>query len=124
MMRRRPLRKLCARCKRLIPRGMVRRAHSVCMPDDWSVCGGIVETTAQKLRRMLWGTEPTTRWLWFILGFALAGLLLAGCATLPNTDALAERHATQAARFADALGPLSAKRSATTASDLKPQSGD
>lgn len=81
MMRRRPLRKFCPRCKRLIPPGMVPRAHSVCMPDDWSVCGGIVETTVQKLRRILWGTEPTTRWLWFILGFALAGLLLAGCAT-------------------------------------------
>jgi len=81
MMRRRPLRTFCPRCKRLIPPGMVPRAHSVCMPDDWSVCGGIVETTVQKLRRILWGTEPTTRWLWFILGFALAGLLLAGCAT-------------------------------------------
>jgi hypothetical protein len=87
MMRRRPLRKFCPRCKRLIPPGMVPRAHSVCMPDDWSVCGGIVETTVQKLRRILWGTEPTTRWLWFILGFALAGLLLAGCATTQTYQA-------------------------------------
>jgi hypothetical protein len=52
------------------------------MPDDWSVCGGIVETTAQKLRRILWGTEPTPRWVWFLFGFGLAALLLTGCATM------------------------------------------
>jgi hypothetical protein len=80
MLRRRPLRKFCPRCKRLIPPGMVPRANSVCMPDDWSVCGGIVESTAQKLWRILWGTEPTPRWVWFLFGFGLAGLLLAGCA--------------------------------------------
>jgi hypothetical protein len=52
------------------------------MPDDWSVCGGIVETTAQKLRRILWGTESTPRWVWFLLGFGLAALLLSGCGTM------------------------------------------
>ena len=80
--RRPPFRKFCPRCKRLIPPGMVPRANSVCMPDDWSVCGGIVETTAQKLRRILWGTEPTPRWVWFLFGFGLAALLLTGCATM------------------------------------------
>ena len=82
MMRRRPLRNFCPRCKRLIPPGLVPRADSVCMPDDWSVCGGIVETTAQKLWRILWGTEPTSRWLWFLFGFGLAALLLTSCATM------------------------------------------
>lgn len=81
MMRRRGLRKFCPRCNRLIPPGMAPRANSVCMPDDWSVCGGIVETTAQKLWRILWGTELTPRWVWFLFGFGLAALLLAGCAS-------------------------------------------
>jgi hypothetical protein len=52
------------------------------MPDDWSVCGGIVETTAQKLWRILWGTASTPRWVWFLFGFGLAALLLTGCATM------------------------------------------
>ena len=44
---------------------------------------------------------------------AVAGLCLlaaAGCATLPDTDALLERHTAQAVRFENARGPLSAKQ--------------
>jgi hypothetical protein len=82
MIRRRPSRKFCPRCKRLMPPGMVPQANSVCMPDDWSVCGGIAEKTAQKLRRILWGTESTPRWVWSLFGFGPAALLLTGCATM------------------------------------------
>src|SRR3989304_5557358 len=55
-----------------------------------------------------------------ILCFALA----AGCATLPDTDALIARHTAQAARFENARGPLSAKKSAAILAELKRKSGD
>ena len=51
-------------------------------------------------------------------------LAAAGCATLPDTDALIERHVGQAARFENARGPVSAKRSAAILEKLKGQSGD
>lgn len=53
--------------------------------------------------------------------FLLAG---AGCATLPDTDALIERHAGQAARFENASGALSKQKSAAILADLKRKSGD
>jgi len=58
---------------------------------------------------------------------AAAGLCLlaaAGCATLPDTDALIERHAGQIARFETASGPVSARRSAAVLAELKRKSGD
>ncbi len=48
----------------------------------------------------------------------------AGCATLPDAAALIERHGAQAARFATASGPLSARRSAALVAELKRKSGD
>lgn len=48
----------------------------------------------------------------------------AGCATLPDTNALIERHAGQVARFESARGPLSAQRSAAILAGLKRKSGD
>ncbi len=51
-------------------------------------------------------------------------LAAAACATLPDTDALIERHAGQAARFENASGPLSAKKSAAVLAELKRKSGD
>jgi cardiolipin synthase len=51
-------------------------------------------------------------------------LAAAGCATLPNTDALIARHEGQAARFETASGPLSARRSAAILAELKSKSGD
>ena len=59
-------------------------------------------------------------------GFAAALCLFAaaGCATLPDTDALIARHTGQAARFETASGPLSAKRSAAILAELKRKSGD
>ena len=48
----------------------------------------------------------------------------AGCATLPDTDELIARHAGQTARFENARGPLSAKRSAAVLAELKRKSGD
>jgi cardiolipin synthase len=56
---------------------------------------------------------------------ALACLLaIAGCATLPDTQALIERHAGQTARFENARGPLSRQKSAAILDDLKRKSGD
>jgi cardiolipin synthase len=55
---------------------------------------------------------------------ALCLLAAAGCATLPDTDALIERHAGQAARFENASGPLSAQRNAAVLAELKRKSGD
>ena len=55
---------------------------------------------------------------------AFSLLAAAGCATLPDTDALIERHAGQAARFENASGPLSAQRNATVLAELKRKSGD
>ncbi len=51
-------------------------------------------------------------------------LAAAGCATLPDTDALIERHTAQAARFENARGALSAKKSAAILAELKRKSGD
>jgi cardiolipin synthase A/B len=51
-------------------------------------------------------------------------LAAAGCATLPDTDALIERHTAQAARFENARGPLSASKSAAILAGLKRRSGD
>ena len=51
-------------------------------------------------------------------------LAAAGCATLPDTAALIERHTAQAARFETARGPLSAQRSAAILAELKRKSGD
>jgi len=49
---------------------------------------------------------------------------VAACASLPDTDALIERHAGQAARFENARGQLSAQNSADILAELKRKSGD
>ena len=51
-------------------------------------------------------------------------LVAAGCATLPDTDALIARHAGQAVRFENASGPLSVQRSSAVLAALKQKSGD
>lgn len=56
---------------------------------------------------------------------ALGSLLaFVGCATLPDTAELIERHAGQTARFENARGPVSAKKSAAILAELKRTSGD
>lgn len=55
---------------------------------------------------------------------AILLLAAAGCASLPDTDALIERHTGQAARFENARGPLSARQSAAILAKLKSRSGD
>jgi len=55
---------------------------------------------------------------------AVCLLAAAGCATLPDTDALIERHTGQAARFENARGALSAQKSAAILAELKRKSGD
>ena len=54
------------------------------------------------------------------LFFALG---VAGCATLPDADALIARHSAQTARFENARGPVSAKKSAAILAQLKRKSG-
>jgi len=51
-------------------------------------------------------------------------LVVAGCAALPDTDALIDRHGEQAARFENAEGPLSIRKNAAIVADLKRKSGD
>ena len=65
-----------------------------------------------------------TRAFWRTAAAAFSLLAAAGCATLPDTDALIERHAGQAARFENASGPLSAQRNAAVLAELKRKSGD
>jgi len=55
---------------------------------------------------------------------ALCLLAAAGCATLPDSKAVIERHAGQEARFENASGPLSAQRNAAVLAELKRKSGD
>ncbi|HEX5698606.1 MAG TPA: phospholipase D-like domain-containing protein, partial [Rhodoferax sp.] len=53
-----------------------------------------------------------------------AAIGLTGCATLPDTDALIERHNAQAANFETARGPVSAKRNAAILAELQRKSGN
>lgn len=50
--------------------------------------------------------------------------LSVGCAALPDTGALIERHSGQQARFTNALGTLSTRKSAELVAQLKRGSGD
>ena len=59
-----------------------------------------------------------------ILAAALFLLMAAGCAALPDTEALIERHTGQAARFENARGAISTAKSAAILAGLKRQSGD
>ena len=47
-----------------------------------------------------------------------------GCASLPDADVHIKRHSDQAARFENASGPVSARRSAAIVAELKRKSGD
>jgi cardiolipin synthase len=60
--------------------------------------------------------------LWVLV--LLVGLGAAGCATLPDTDALIARHSAQEASFETARGPVSAKRNAAILASLQRKSGD
>ncbi len=59
-----------------------------------------------------------------LLALGLGVLAAGGCATLPDADAVRERHSGQQARFETARGPLSTARSAAILAALKLQSGD
>jgi cardiolipin synthase len=60
-----------------------------------------------------------------LVAIATACLILTvSCAVLPDTDALIDEHAGQAARFENAGGPLSAQKNAEVVADLKSKSGD
>lgn len=53
----------------------------------------------------------------------LAAFFATGCATLPDTAFLSERYTSQAAQFESARGPLSARRNAAIAAELRRRSG-
>jgi cardiolipin synthase A/B len=55
---------------------------------------------------------------------AILLLCVAGCASLPDTEALIARHSGQAARFDNAAGTVSVSRSAAIIAELKRKSGD
>lgn len=55
---------------------------------------------------------------------AICLLTAAACATLPDTQALIERHTGQAARFQNARGPLSVVQNAAVLAQLKQKTGD
>jgi cardiolipin synthase A/B len=59
-----------------------------------------------------------------VIATALASLLAMGCASLPDTQFLSERYATQASRFQDARGPLSPEKSAAIVAGLKRANGN
>lgn len=59
-----------------------------------------------------------------IAAAACLGCVAAGCATLPDTEFLTERYATQSARFESARGPVGARRGAAIVAELKRKSGD
>ncbi|MDP3539466.1 MAG: cardiolipin synthase [Azonexus sp.] len=48
----------------------------------------------------------------------------AGCAALPDADAVIDRHAGQAAKFENASGPVSKQKGKAIVADLKRKSGD
>jgi cardiolipin synthase len=58
------------------------------------------------------------------VALACVTALVAGCATLPDTQFLGERYSTQSARFETARGALSPARSAAIIAELKRKSGD
>jgi len=59
-----------------------------------------------------------------LLTGAAAGLLSAGCGSLPDTRIIEERRAVQAAQFKNAWGPISARTSAALMAELKRKSGN
>lgn len=60
------------------------------------------------------------RWAVVTVGMAMA----AGCASLPDSQALLRRHEGQAVQFENARGALSARRNAMILANLQRQSGD
>ncbi len=54
----------------------------------------------------------------------LAAFSVAGCAELPDTQTILQRHTAQAAQFDSVLGPLSRTKSAAILAELKRKSGD
>lgn len=65
-----------------------------------------------------------SRPLRLLLLSALCVFSSTGCAVLPDTKTILERHTAQAARFETARGPVSATRSAAIVAELKRGSGD
>ena len=81
---------------------------------DSPAIGGLVSGTGVKSVRALE--------LAAVMAFAL--FAAAGCATLPDTDALLARHSAQAVQFENARGAVSVQKSAAILAQLKRKSGD
>jgi cardiolipin synthase len=67
--------------------------------------------------------QPTLQRLASI-GAAICIVCAASCASLPDTQAILERHEAQAVRFENARGPVSVLKSAAILDELKRRSGD
>jgi cardiolipin synthase len=67
--------------------------------------------------------HPVFRHLIFVFA-AFCTLGAAGCASLPGTDEILQRHEAQAVRFENARGPMSEQKSAAVLAELKRRSGD
>ena len=59
-----------------------------------------------------------------LLSMVASVLLAAGCATLPDTDAMLARHQAQEVQFENARGPLSKRQGAAVLAELQRKSGD
>ena len=55
---------------------------------------------------------------------AIGIVCAAGCASLPDTQAILERHEAQAVRFENARGPVSVQKNTAVLDELKRRSGD
>lgn len=102
-----------------------RRPHAV--SGRGSACTGqalAAVSLDQPVQGTRWRMEMMMRTLKITVATAYCLLIATGCATLPDTEFLTERYATQSAQFESARGPLSEKRSAAIVAELKRKSGD
>lgn len=59
-----------------------------------------------------------------LLASVAISFVTAGCAGLPDSNALIDQHSAQSAKFENAGGPLSTQKNAAVVADLKRKSGD
>jgi len=68
--------------------------------------------------------HPFSQRFYLVLWLFVGALGATGCASLPDTQAILARHSEQAARFENAKGPISERKSAAIVATLKRSAGD